>query len=130
MILSSKLVLTFGALAVASLGLVATGCNTAHLKQLRDAAAADLHCSKNDVEIITRSGKTRDVEACGQRATYRWDADDGDWRMVGRGGAPAGGPPPVMRSSPAQQPVMAPGQPMGTPSQPPPSSPPPGGKSL
>ena len=130
MILSSKLVLAFGVLAIATLGAVSVGCGGAHLGALKEAAAADLGCSPNRVHIHN-SGKTRDVEACGQHATYHWE--DGDWRMVARSGAPAGGPPPVMRSSPndrAQQPVMAPGQPMGTPSQPPPSSPPPGGKSL
>ena len=130
MILSSKLVLTIGALAVATLGGFSVGCG-AHVGQLKEAAAADLGCSPGLVHVLN-SGKTRDVEACGQRATYRWE--DGDWRMIGRSGAPpAGGPPPVMRSSPnggGQQPVMAPGQPMGTPTQPPPSSPPPGGKSL
>jgi hypothetical protein len=122
--------------AVASLGFVAAGCNTAHLKQLREAASADLHCSKGDVEILTRSGKTRDVEACGQRATYRWEPADGDWRMIGRGGAPGGGPQPVMKAAPGVAPAQpapvmtATSQPTGTPSQPPPSSPAPGGKSL
>jgi len=131
MILSSKLVLTFGAVVIATLGAVSVGCGGAHLSQLKEAASADLNCSPSRVHILN-SGKTRDVEACGQRATYHWE--DGDWRMIARGGAPAGGPPPVMRSSPnggAQQPVMTPmSQPTGTPSQPPPSSPPPGGKSL
>ena len=126
MILSSKLVL--GGLVIVALGALSLGCG--HTGALKEAAAADLNCSQSRVHIHG-SGKTRDVEACGQQATYQYE--DGDWRMVARGGAPAGGPPPVMRPSPnggAQQPVMAPGQPMGTPSQPPPSSPPPGGKSL
>ena len=122
MILSSKLVL--GAVVIVALGALSLGCG--HTGALKEAAAADLKCSQSRVHVHG-SGRTRDVEACGQQATYQYE--DGDWRMVARGGAP-GGPPPVMRSSPPQQPVMAPGQPMGTPSQPPPSSPPPGGKSL
>ena len=124
MILSSKLVLAFGALAIATLGGFSVGCG-AHVGQLKEAAAADLNCSPSRVHVLN-SGKTRDVEACGQRATYHYE--DGDWRMVARSGVPAGGPPPVMRSSPNGG--AAPGQPMGTPSQPPPSSPAPGGKSL
>jgi hypothetical protein len=119
MILSSKLVL--GSVVIVALGALSFGCG--HVGALKEAAAADLNCSQSRVHIHG-SGKTRDVEACGQLATYRYE--DGDWRMVARGGAPAGGPPPVMRSSPPQPA----GQPMGTPSQPPPSSPPPGGKSL
>jgi hypothetical protein len=124
MILSSKLVL--GAVVIATLGALSLGCG--HTGALKEAAAADLNCSQSRVHIHG-SGKTRDVEACGQQATYLYE--DGDWRMVARGGAPAGGPPPVMRSSPPQQPAMTPmSQPTGTPSQPPPSSPAPGGKSL
>ena len=125
MILSSKLVLGARAVVIVALGALSLGCG--HTGALKEAAAADLNCSQSRVHVLN-SGKTREVEACGQRATYQYE--DGDWRMVARGGAPAGGPPPVVRSSPPQQPVMAPGQPMGTPSQPPPSSPPPGGKSL
>ena len=119
------------AVVIAGLGVVALGCNTAHLSQLRDAASQDLNCSKGRVDIITRSGKTRDVEACGQRATYRWE--DGDWRMISRSGAPApkaGGPPPVAPAQPAPAGGLPPSSPTGTPSQPPPSSPAPGGKSL
>jgi hypothetical protein len=124
MILSSKLVLC--AVVIVALGAFSMGCG--HLGALKEAAAADLNCSQSRVHVHG-SGKTRDVEACGQQATYLYE--DGDWRMVARGGAPAGGPPPVMRSSPNDRPPgLAPGQPMGTPSQPPPSSPPPGGKSL
>jgi len=125
------------ALAVAAF--TAGGCG-AHVGQLKEAAAADLNCSPNRVHVLN-SGKTRDVEACGQSATYRWE--DGDWRMIARSGgrmAPVAGPQPVMRSAPPPgvappqpSPVNAPlppSQPTGTPSQPPPSSPAPGGKSL
>ena len=83
-------------LALATLGAVSVGCGGAHLSQLREAASADLNCSKSRVHILN-SGKTRDVEACGQRATYHWE--DGDWRMIARSGAPAqpgAGPQPVM----------------------------------
>jgi hypothetical protein len=131
-------------LGVATLGAISVGCGGAHLSQLREAAEADLQCPKSRVHILN-SGKTRDVEACGQRATYHYE--DGDWRMIARsGGAPgqAGAPAgqPVMKSAPGvapaqPAPVMAPSspagtpsQPPGTPSQPPPSSPAPGGKSL
>ena len=65
------------------------GCGGAHLSQLKEAAEADLQCPKSRVHILN-SGKTRDVEACGQRATYHWE--DGDWRMIARSG-PAGGAP-------------------------------------
>lgn len=121
----------------------AVGCG-AHVAQLKEAASADLNCPKNRVHVLN-SGKTRDVEACGQRATYHWE--EGDWRMIARSGlVPVSGPQPqpVMRSgpppgvAPAQPaPVNAlpPSQPTGTPSQPPPSppvpsAPPAGGKSL
>lgn len=121
----------FASVVIAGLGVVAIGCNTAHLSQLKDAASQDLNCSPGRVDIITRSGKTRDVEACGQRATYRWE--DGDWRMISRsGGAPAtrGGPPPIAPAQPAPAGGLPPSSPTGTPSQPPPGSPAPGGKSL
>ena len=68
---------------IASLGVVAVGCGGAHLAQLKEAASADLNCSTSRVHILN-SGKTRDVEACGQRATYHWE--DGDWRMIARSG--------------------------------------------
>jgi hypothetical protein len=136
-----KLALAVGVLSVATLGAVSVGCGGAHLSQLREAAEADLQCPKSRVHILN-SGKTRDVEACGQRATYHYE--DGDWRMIARsgpGGPPpgAGGGQPVMKAAPGvapAQPVMTPtstpSQPPGTPSQPPPSQPPPaaGGKSL
>ena len=120
---------------IAALGVVAVGCGGAHLSALREAAEADLQCPKSRVHILN-SGKTRDVEACGQRATYHYE--DGDWRMIARSG-PGAPPPgaaagqPVMKAAPAvapaqPAPVMSP---TGTPSQPPPSQPPPGGgKSL
>ena len=131
-----KLALAVGVLSVATLGAVSVGCGGAHLSQLREAAEADLQCPKSRVHILN-SGKTRDVEACGQRATYHYE--DGDWRMIARSGPgapPPGGAPgqPVMKAAPGvapaqPAPVMAP---TGTPSQPPPSQPPPaaGGKSL
>ena len=125
---------------IAALGVVAVGCGGAHLSQLREAAEADLQCPKSRVHILN-SGKTRDVEACGQRATYHYE--DGDWRMIARSGPgappPGAGGQPVMKAAPGvapAQPVMTPtstpSQPPGTPSQPPPSQPPPaaGGKSL
>jgi len=123
----SSLAVVVGALAVATLGVIAMGCNTAHLKELKSAASEDMNCPKSRVHILSESGKTRDVEACGQQATYHWE--DGDWRMIARSGqrpqpankAAPGGPPPV---APAQAaPVL--GTPTGTPSQPPPSSLPP-----
>ena len=133
---SNKIVLAVGGVVIATLGVISVGCGGAHLTQLKEAASADLNCPKSRVHILN-SGKTRDVEACGQSATYHWE--DGDWRMIARGGAPpqqGAGPQPVMRSAPGvapaqPSPVMTPtSQPTGTPSQPPPSSPAPGGKSL
>jgi hypothetical protein len=125
-----------GAAVIATLGAVSVGCGGAHLSQLREAAAADLNCKQSKVHILN-SGKTRDVEACGQRATYHWE--DGDWRMIARSGgqpvqagAPGAGGQPVMKAAPGvapaqPAPVMAPSSPAGTPSQPPgtPSQPPP-----
>jgi hypothetical protein len=136
-----QLVLAVGVLSVATLGAVSVGCGGAHLSQLREAAEADLQCPKSRVHILN-SGKTRDVEACGQRATYHYE--DGDWRMIARSGPgapPPGAGQPVMKAapgvapaqpSPVMTPTSTPSQPPGTPSQPPPSQPPPaaGGKSL
>ena len=98
------------------------GCNRSGA-QLRDAAAADLNCPKNRVHILGAS-KTKDVEACGQRATYRFQ--DGDWVMVSReGAAPAGQP------GQAAPPGVAPARPVtGTPSAPPSSPAAPGQKAL
>jgi hypothetical protein len=123
----SRLAVVGAAGVVATLGVFAMGCNTAHLKELKSAASDDLQCPKSRVHILTENGKTRDVEACGQLATYHWE--DGDWRMIARGGqgaqpakkAAPGGPPPV--APPQAAPVL--GTPTGTPSQPPPSSLPP-----
>jgi hypothetical protein len=118
--------LAVGSLAIASLGVLATGCGS-HTAALREAAAADLSCPKNRVHVLS-SGKAREVEACGQHATYKWEDDD--WRMVGRSAAPA--EQPVMKAGPpGTAPAVAPAipapvmTPTGTPSQPPPSSPPP-----
>lgn len=136
----NTVVLTVGSLVVASLGFLAGGCGGGHIGQLKEAASADLNCPKNRVHVLTKSGKTRDVEACQQNATYRWEGDD--WRMVARStpAAPGAAGAPVMKSNggppgvaPAQTaPVMTPtSTPTGTPSQPPPSSPPPaGGKQI
>ena len=136
----SKLTFAIGALSIAILGAVSVGCGGAHLSQLREAAEADLQCPKSRVHILN-SGKTRDVEACGQRATYHYE--DGDWRMIARSGAaPAGaaaGGQPVMKSAPGvapaqpapvMTPTSTPSQPPGTPSQPPPSAPAPGNKQI
>ena len=143
MIMNSKIVLGLGALAIATLGAASVGCGGAHLTQLKEAASADLQCPKSRVHILN-SGKTRDIEACGQRATYHYE--DGDWRMIARSGAPgapggaaAGGGQPVMKSAPGvapaqpapvMTPTSTPSQPPGTPSQPPPSSPAPGNKQI
>ena len=139
-----KLSFAIGALTLATLGAISLGCGGAHLSQLKEAAEADLQCPKSRVHILN-SGKTRDVEACGQRATYHWE--DGDWRMIARSG-PAGGAPgsagapagqPVMKSAPGvapaqpapvMTPTSTPSQPPGTPSQPPPSAPAPGNKQI
>jgi hypothetical protein len=45
------------------------GCT--HLGALKEKAGRDLSCSPDQVEILN-AGKTRDVEACGKRATYHW----------------------------------------------------------
>ena len=103
---------------IAGLGVLVVGCGGAHLGKLKEAASADLNCPKSRVHVL-RGGKTRDIEACGQLATYRWDDDD--WRMVARGGGPTVAP---------AQPASVSGSPTGTPSQPPPSSPAPGSKQL
>ena len=105
------------------------GCNRSGA-QLREAASADLHCPKSRIHIVGAS-KTKDVEACGQRATYRFE--DGDWVMISReGAAPVPGPAQVGQSP---QPIkggppgVTPAQPVmtatGTPSMPPSSPPPP-----
>ena len=131
MIMNNKIVSVAGVLAFATFGVLAAGCGGAHLSQLKEAAAADLNCPKNRVHVLTKSGKTRDVEACQQQATYVWDGDD--WRMTARGGvAPAGPAPTVMKAGP---PGVAPAQPApvggptstptGTPSMPPSSPLPP-----
>jgi hypothetical protein len=121
-----------GVLAFATFGVLAAGCGGAHLSQLKEAAEADLNCPRSRVHILN-AGKTRDIEACGQRATYHYE--DGDWRMIARSGSPAGGGQPVMKSAPGvapaqpapvMTPTSTPSQPPGTPSQPPPSSPAPG----
>ena len=124
----SKLALIVSTVVLAGLGIVAGGCGGAHLTQLKEAASADLNCPRSRVHILN-SGKTRDVEACGQQATYHWE--DGDWRMIARS-APQQQPqqqaaPP--RVAPAQ-PAPVSGSPTGTPSQPPPYPPAPGGKQL
>jgi hypothetical protein len=128
------LVRLVSSIAVSALAVTPVGC--AHVGQLKEAASADLKCPQSRV-VVLNSGRTRDVEACGQRATYHYE--DGDWRMVARSGlVPVPGPQPVARfspppssaASPQPAPVMSP---TGTPSQPPPSSPPPpapGSKSL
>ena len=118
------------------------GCGGAHLTQLKEAASADLQCPKSRVHILN-TGKTRDIEACGQRATYHYE--DGDWRMIARSAAPGGaaagaaGGEPVMKAAPGvapaqpapvMTPTSTPSQPPGTPSQPPPSSPAPGNKQI
>jgi hypothetical protein len=136
----NKNLFAVGALVVATLGAVSVGCGGAHLSQLKEAASADLQCPKSRVHILN-SGKTRDIEACGQRATYHYE--DGDWRMIARSGAPSGaagaGGQPVMKAAPAvapaqpapvMTPTSTPSQPPGTPSQPPPSSPAPGNKQI
>jgi hypothetical protein len=135
MIMNSKIVSVAGVLAFATFGVLAAGCGGAHLSQLKEAAEADLNCPKSRVHILN-AGKTRDIEACGQRATYHYE--DGDWRMIARSG-PAGAPgqagAPVMKSAPGvapaqpapvMTPTSTPSQPPGTPSQPPPSSAAPG----
>ena len=107
--------LTFTAFAVAGMA-----CNRSGAK-LRDAASADLNCPPNQVHIIGAS-KTKDVTACGQHATYKFE--NGDWVMVSRdGAAPAAGPQPQVKAGP---PGITPAQPVtGTPSMPPSSPPPP-----
>ena len=135
---TNKIAFAVGSLVIATLGAVSVGCGGAHLSQLKEAAEADLQCPKSRVHILN-SGKTRDVEACGQRATYHYE--DGDWRMIARsGGAPAGAAgQPVMKSAPGVAPAQpapvmtppsTPSQPPGTPSQPPPSAPAPGNKQI
>jgi hypothetical protein len=132
---STSLRLVAGSVAVTALAVTAltlSGCG-AHVAQLKEAASADLGCPKSRVQVLN-SGRTRDVEACGQRATYHWE--DGDWRMIARSGGPGvpvAGPQPVMRSAPPPgvapaQPApvsggaqLPPSQPTGTPSQPPPT---------
>lgn len=120
-VLSNKIVtrhLKACGLVIATAGVLAIGCGGGgHLKQLREAASADFNCPKHQVQVLS-SGKTRDVDACGNRATYKWE--DGDWRRIrSEGGVVNTGAPAVAPAQPAPQ-----GQPMhhpaGTPSQPPP----------
>jgi len=125
----SKLALALSTVVLAGLGIVAGGCGGAHLTQLKEAASADMNCPRSRVHILN-SGKTRDVEACGQLATYHWE--DGDWRMIARSA-----PQQPQQAAPVAPPRVAPaqpapvsGSPTGTPSQPPPYPPAPGGKQL
>jgi hypothetical protein len=109
------------ALFVTASAVAGMACNRSGAK-LRDAASADLNCPPKEVHIIGAS-RTKDVEACGQRATYKFE--DGDWVMVSReGAAPAAG---AKAASPVKgPPSVTPAQPVtGTPSQPPPSPLPP-----
>ena len=111
--------LCFGALSttIVVASLFATGCGGAGgskgVKALREAASTDFNCPKHQVVILTSSGKTRDVDVCGQRATYRFE--DGDWLRIrseqsGGGGVSAPAPGHTLNSP----------QPGPTPSQPPP----------
>ncbi len=129
-----KLAKPFASLAafamLASLGVVASGCGRGGA--LKEAASIDMNCPKNRVRVVG-AGKTRDVEACGQRAVYHYE--DGDWRMISRSGPAQATQPvpqpvsPTNRQGPA--PIVAPAQPAptttvtGTPSMPPSSPPPP-----
>lgn len=108
------------------------GCG--HTGALREEASMDLNCPESRIRIIN-SGRTRDVEGCGQSATYRWSGRT--WVREGQpqgGNAPAvGGPPPVNPAQPAPkgpQPVRVqpaqPAQPSGPNAPLPPSQPPPG----
>ena len=106
----NRVVLLSGTFVIATLGAIAMGCGGAHLKQLKEAASADFNCPQHNVHIL-HGGKTREVDACGQRATYHWE--DGDWRRISTPGAPAqAGAPAVAPGTPVQ--------PVGTPNQPPP----------
>jgi len=110
------------ALAVTAFAVAGMACNRSGGK-LRDAASADLNCPPNQVHIIGAS-RTKDVTACGQRATYKFE--DGDWVMVSREGvAPAGGQPSVKAGPPGVAPAQPAMTATGTPSMPPSSPPPP-----
>ena len=124
-----------GGVIIAALGVVAVGCGGARLGPLKDAADADLNCPENRVHISKSGDKTRDVEGCGQKATYHFA--EGEWRMIARSvlGGPsvtgAGQPVAPVNGGGAAQPAdparvnQTPSTPTGTPSQPPPSMPPP-----
>ena len=112
------------ALSVTVFAVAGMACNRSGTK-LRDAASADLNCPPHEVHIIGAS-RTKDVTACGQQATYKFE--NGDWVMVSRSGSPpAGGKAPAAVK--AGPPGVAPAQPAttvtGTPSMPPSSPPPP-----
>ena len=114
---TNKIIPVIGTLVIAAAGVLTVGCGGGgHLKQLREAASADYNCPKHQVQVLS-SGKTRDVDACGNRATYKWE--DGDWRRI-RSEPTTTGAPGVGAAQPAPgsgQPMHHPG---GTPSQPPP----------
>jgi hypothetical protein len=117
----NRVVLFAGTFVIAAFGTIAIGCGGAHLNQLKEAASADFNCPKHDVRIL-HGGKQREVDACGQHATYRWE--DGDWRRLRT---------EPNRAAPAGPPAVAPAQAApvgGTPTQPPPSTPAPGNKQL
>jgi len=113
------------------------GCG--HTGALREEASMDLNCPESRIRIMN-SGRTRDVEGCGQSATYRWSGRT--WVREGQPqggngpvvvGPPVGGPPPVNPAQPAPkgpQPVRVqpaqPAQPSGPNAPLPPSQPPPG----
>jgi hypothetical protein len=120
---------SFALLALASLaGIAATGCG--HTGALREEASVDLNCPEHRIHIVG-GGRTKDVEGCGQRATYHWTGRT--WTREGQPqGAPQqGGPPRVTPAQPAPagpQPVRPP--PASGPNAPLPPAQPPPGKSL
>jgi len=145
----TSLVTTLGVAFVSAASLFASGCG--HTGALREAASEDFNCPERDLHI-RGGGRTKDVEGCGQRATYRWTGRTWARESGASMSAPAtvGGPPPVTPARPAgPQPIRSqptPSAPPSTPStpsttqgpqaplppsQPPPAAPPaPGGHSL
>ncbi len=116
------------ALAVlAALAIFALGCG-ARVGALKEAASADFNCPMSRIKVHSGGKSVRDVEGCGQRATYT--VDDGEWRMIARSALqPVGAQPVVGRPAPGPTPQAAPmpapvrPSPTSTPSQPPPSNP-------
>ncbi len=138
--MKSTRTIALAGIAVIATAITAMGCGSS-VGKLKTAASDDFKCPKSQVRILN-SGSIRRVEACGNRATYKWEG--GEWNMLARqwishpselsapqaqpvGGQPVPQAQPVVKTAPAVAPAQpAPTMvPTGTPSMPPSTPPPP-----